>query len=515
LPFYQSFHKLIFFVSKFQFMKTCAIYARVSTSAQTEGASLESQVEACRVEAQARGLTVLREFKEVFSGASLLDRPLLAECREEVRGNRLDAVIVFDIDRLSRNIIHLGIFLEECDRFNTALVFVNSDFERSPEGMLLFSIRGYLAEAERLKITERTTRGRRHKAKDGTLSFKRKLYGYTLNAEGKREIYAPEAEVVKEMFRRLAAGDSLWSIAGDFNKRNVPKPSGRGAWWANNIKCIVTNPAYTGRTVVFRQKKISRYDAGKKILTTRHTEADTQTELPAGTTPAIVSQAEFDAVKRTLDFNRQNRRRVPQKEALLRGLLFCQCGRMMSYRVFNRWPAYACTSKQNPAVNCRTRALNAKEGESAVWELAEKFIKHPERLKKLILKTSGQIRQAEKANKDLQSVNSQIARTEREIQNLAARAATVTDAVWTIIKEQLELKQKELQILQAMRLEAEARLQNAEAEEIDADELARRLNLIDLSNLDFAARVAALNLLRATIEWNGIELKVNFGGITI
>ena len=66
-----------------------------------------------------------------------------------------------------------------------------------------------IPEEERLKIIERTTRGRRAKAKQGTLSFKRHLFGYRLGEEGKREVLEPEARTVREMAR----GDS---VSGDF-----------------------------------------------------------------------------------------------------------------------------------------------------------------------------------------------------------------------------------------------------------------------------------------------------------
>lgn len=181
-------------------------YARVSSRSQEENSSLESQIQANRLYAKENNIEIVREVREVFSGAYLFDRPLLNECRDLIRQGKVEAILVYHIDRLSRSITHTAILLDECERYNAKLIFVTGDFENTLEGKLMLSVRSYGAELERLRITERTTRAKREKANAGTLSFKRNLFGYKLDENGKRQIYEPEAKIVRQIFREYING---------------------------------------------------------------------------------------------------------------------------------------------------------------------------------------------------------------------------------------------------------------------------------------------------------------------
>lgn len=484
-------------------MPTAVIYARVSTRSQEDNASLESQMSECRKYAADNNYTVTKEVKEVYSGHYLFDRPLLNETRDEIRQGRFDALIVYDVDRLSRNVPHLGILLDECQRFNTRLVFVRGDFEHSPEGMLLFSIRGYLAEAERLKIIERTTRGRRAKAKAGTLSFKRKLYGYQLNEKGGREIYEPEAEVVKRLFRDFLAGKSLREIAKELNDARIPTPSNKSVWWANSVAVILKNPAYKGNTVIFRQKKESRYEAGERIVTTKNQPASENMELPEGTTPAIISEKDFEAAQRMLIKNKKQKRGMAKRDFLLRGLIRCAaCGRLCSPQVSYSYKAYVCTSKQNPTLNCKTKMCSAAEAEQLVWSEVLKIIKRPSLIEKLLKKN--------RPARDLKPLQNSINRIEKEIRTLILRAESVDDESWEIIKERLGEKRSDLAKLkrQKAEIEAETKEQTINAEGFKS--LALQI-APDLNKLEFADKLQFLKLLKIECLWDGETLEIFIG----
>ena len=134
-------------------MKTAVGYARVSSRSQEDNSSLESQIQAIRAFAAENNIEIKSEVREVFSGASLFDRPLLNQIRDEIRAETYNYLIVYDIDRLSRDMVHLALLLNECERFNTKLKIVQGNYEDTADGRLLFSIKGYLAEAECMKIS--------------------------------------------------------------------------------------------------------------------------------------------------------------------------------------------------------------------------------------------------------------------------------------------------------------------------------------------------------------------------
>jgi site-specific DNA recombinase len=490
-------------------MNSALIYARISTQGQADGASLESQIERCREYAAAHGFEVIKEISEIYSGSYLFDRPKLNEAREEIRAGIYDALIVFDIDRLSRNVPHLGILLDECTRFNTKLLFVNSDFENSPEGILLFSIKGYVSEVERLKIIERTTRGRRAKAKIGTLSFKRKLYGYYLDEHGKRHVFEDEAKTVRFIFEEFLSGESLRGIASKLNAQGIETPSKKKTWWANSVYVLLKNPAFCGRTIVFRQKKESRFKDGKRVTSTKQTAGESQTELPDDITPAIISEKDFEAAQKLLVSNRKTKRGVAKTEYLLRGLITCaRCGRLMSPQRSYTYRAYVCTSKQNPSLNCGIKMMNANEAESLVWKEVLKILKKPERLSKYV-----KIKDREAEASALEKIRAEIAVLKRDLKNLVSRSVSMNQSAWDAFKDQIDSKSIELEA--AQKKEKELLKHGEPMKDIY---LKRRLLDEAIANfaprakdLTFTERTAFLKQIHLSGVWDGEELKLYFG----
>jgi site-specific DNA recombinase len=138
-----------------------AIYARVSTEDQGKGFSIPTQIEAGQKLADREGYTVPGSHLLIDEGISgtTMDRPGLRKLRDLVNAHAIAAVIVYDPDRLSRNLGHQLLLAEEFERQGVKLLIVSHPMEQGPEGWLFFQMRGALAEYERAKILERTRRG--------------------------------------------------------------------------------------------------------------------------------------------------------------------------------------------------------------------------------------------------------------------------------------------------------------------------------------------------------------------
>ena len=94
-------------------MKAAAIYCRASTEGQEQdGTSLQTQLEACLKYCRARQYEAGYQLSEAWSGLSL-ERPKLAELRELVGLEKVDAVVVYGLDRLSRDPTHRVIVTQE------------------------------------------------------------------------------------------------------------------------------------------------------------------------------------------------------------------------------------------------------------------------------------------------------------------------------------------------------------------------------------------------------------------
>ena len=134
-----------------------AVYCRVSgTTQEQEGTSLQSQLEACKKLAIDKGYEVPEEFiiSETYSGLTL-DRPKLTEMRQWVRSNRIGVVIVYTLDRFSRDPVHFILLQDELEKANVGLELVMDSLDSSDMGKLITHIKGYAAKLEAEKIKEK------------------------------------------------------------------------------------------------------------------------------------------------------------------------------------------------------------------------------------------------------------------------------------------------------------------------------------------------------------------------
>src|SRR5438309_305251 len=209
-----------------------AIYARVSTTDQADkGYSLPTQIEACQRFAQQKGYTVPEShiFVDDYTGTSL-NRPQFTQLRDLVRQRLVQAVFVHDLDRLSRKLAHQLLLSEEFEQAEVALRIVTMpDGAKTPETQLLTNVRGIIAEYERVKILERTARGRRGRSQAGHVPYGRRTFGYVyVKHAGKGahyEVHPEEGALVQRIFRLyVEGGRSLKDLAALLTTEGIPTP---------------------------------------------------------------------------------------------------------------------------------------------------------------------------------------------------------------------------------------------------------------------------------------------------
>ncbi len=209
-----------------------AIYNRVSTENQeVEGTSLGTQLEACLKYCHDKSYDVLYRFSEAYSGLTL-ERPKLIELRELVRNEQIDLVVVYCLDRLSRDPTHGVILTQELEKHNVKLEAVTEDVDNTELGKLISYIRGFASKIEVEKIKERTMRGKIAKSKSGHIAGGYGCYhGYFgLRYEPDKNAFSYDSgkiEVAKEILQRYASGDSCLSIVKDLQSRGITGPSGK------------------------------------------------------------------------------------------------------------------------------------------------------------------------------------------------------------------------------------------------------------------------------------------------
>ena len=172
----------------------CALYARVSTDEQAERYGLSSQLTELRALADRRGYAVVGEFiDDGWSGATL-DRPRLTALRTLVRARGTDVILAHASDRLARDLGDLLVLRVEIRQAAARIEYVSHSPDETPEGELREQMLGAIAQYERAKIRERTSRGRREQARQGRRPGGRAPFGYLLDPQAPSRLTIDERE---------------------------------------------------------------------------------------------------------------------------------------------------------------------------------------------------------------------------------------------------------------------------------------------------------------------------------
>ena len=146
-----------------------SIYCRVSTEGQEQdGTSLQTQLEACQKYCQARNYEVVSELSEAWSGLELI-RPRLDDLRDLVRTDKLDVVVVYSLDRFSRDPVHGVILMQELEKHGVNLEAATETVDNSEAGKLIFYIKGYAAKLDAERRRDATGRGKQAMLKAGKM----------------------------------------------------------------------------------------------------------------------------------------------------------------------------------------------------------------------------------------------------------------------------------------------------------------------------------------------------------
>ena len=359
------------------------IYARVSTAQQVEhGYSLETQVESCRKKAEELGATSIKEYIDDGYSGAYLERPALDNLRDAVAQKLHDVIIIYDIDRLSRDTMHLLLLTDELEK-NAKLVYVNSEYNRTPEGQLFFEIRGSFAKYERIKIQDRFQRGKRGKLRKGLPISDHNVFGYDWNGQN-YIINEKQAEIVRQCFDKF--NNSLGGYRHIINwlqEQGIPSPKGKPRWSDFGMMRLLTRQMYTGEYYAYTQyhRKVSatHFEIIKR---------DESEWIPMQC-PAIISKETFEKAQEKFRRNKQQKIRETKHTALLSGVIYCAvCGRHMTAcynsRTKNGYGFYQCRAVTMKDRTCTNHSFSSDVADTIVWAIIEKVCKNESMLKKYI-----------------------------------------------------------------------------------------------------------------------------------
>ena len=343
-------------------MPEAAIYCRVAHIRDRDQTGVDAQEAWCRQLAGLLGLPVAGRhvYVDNHSSSWLRDRRRAGWEAMLAAAGGFRHLLVYRLERLLRQPWDLAELLAVADRCGIGLHGLSGKRDLGdPETRALFRAEvtracqaaGEVSRAARAAHKQAAASGRPH-------GGGRRAYGYTA---GMGALVEAEAAVVREIFCRFLAGETLRGIAADLNSRAVPAAYG-GNWPAGGVARLLDAPRYAGLRV-FRGEIARAADGGYLM----------------GSWPPCVGVAEWEqarAARRNRAASRQADRR-PARRYLLRGLVVCaRCDRHMVGSMIGTYPFYACTSNGLLRPDRCTRHIAAERLEAFIAGEAAGILEH-------------------------------------------------------------------------------------------------------------------------------------------
>ena len=321
----------------------CAIYSRKSTDEglNQEFNSLDAQRdagEAYIASQKSEGWVCLPDRYDDggFTGGNM-DRPALQRLLADIRAGRVDCIVVYKVDRLSRSLIDFSKIMDVLDQNKVSFVSVTQQFNTSTSmGRLMLNVLLSFAQFEREIISERTRDKIAATRRRGKWAGGLPMLGYDVaEGGGKLLVNDTEAARVRDIFAIYLERESLIETTEIINKRGWTmkkwitregRTYGGTTFSKNNLFRLLTNPVYTGQ-VRFKM------------------------ELYPGEHEAIVAPETFSRVQQILKRNGRGSSPMARNKfgVLLRGLLRCApcgCGMIHSFSATKtkRYRYYQCAN---------------------------------------------------------------------------------------------------------------------------------------------------------------------------
>ncbi|MBO5970020.1 MAG: recombinase family protein [Clostridia bacterium] len=334
-----------------------ALYPRVSTQEQAaNGHSIDEQIERMKKYCGAMGWDVYKVYTDAGFSGSNTDRPALQNMIADIRLHKIDRVLVYKLDRLSRSQKDtLELIEDEFLAHGVDFVSMSENFDTAtPFGRAMIGILAVFAQLEREQIKERMMMGKQARAKAGKFHGSGILpigYDYENDMLVKNEW---EAVQVAEAFKLAAQNLSPNEIAKILTAHGYYHHCGE--WSGRSVRRVLRNKTYCG---YIRDKE----------------------NWHKGNHEPIVDETLYNAVQTVLakraEQHLQYNRRAGKVTSILGGLLYCgQCGAKYSKTTskqprksggFYIYENFYCNSKERKkrAVchdpNCQNRGWKVEE----------------------------------------------------------------------------------------------------------------------------------------------------------
>ena len=336
-----------------------AAYCRVSTDSEEQLSSYENQLAYYTEKIMKEpGWTMAGVFAdEGVTGTSTCKRKEFLRMIRQCRQGKIDMILAKSVSRFARNTVDTLNFTRELRGLGIPVIFeeqnINSIY---PESEFLITLHGAFAQAESESTSSRVRWGKRQSMKSGRAIMQYKwLLGYEKGPDGKPAIVPEQAEIVRFIYDRYLAGDTLQGIKETLEAQRHLTAAGNTTWTTVNIRSILTNEKYCGDVLL--QKTFIQDCISKKVIPNT---GQLPKYLIQNHHEGIISRETFDAVQLEMARRRTQSSRTKKSAPTGRGkysgkyvlsnLLFCgECGTAYRRCVWTQHgvkrPVWRCVSR--------------------------------------------------------------------------------------------------------------------------------------------------------------------------
>ncbi|WP_055474753.1 recombinase family protein [Gordonia sp. HS-NH1] len=226
--------------------RRAAIYTRISLDETGEGLGVARQEEDARALVATRGWEVVAVYSDNSIGAydRRKVRPGYDALTKAYESGQFDALVCWDLDRLTRQPRQLEDWIDAAESRGLALVTLNGEADLTTDGGRTFArIKLAVARGEMERKSARQKRAALQRAQLGRPPKGRRLLGYTPTGD----TIPDEAATVRRIFALFDAGESLNGIRRTLDEEGVPTRYGK-PWTVTSVRNILTNARYAGRS---------------------------------------------------------------------------------------------------------------------------------------------------------------------------------------------------------------------------------------------------------------------------
>ena len=533
-----------------------AIYSRKSKFTG-KGESIGNQVELCKEyvrnmfgEEYVDRCIVFED--EGFSGGNL-QRPDFKRMMDEVRKRKFKAVVVYRVDRISRNISDFTGLIDELTKLEVSFVSIKEQFDTgTPMGRAMMFIISVFSQLERETIAERIRDNMHELAKTGRWLGGNTPTGFQsaavskITIDGKeRKSYKlipvpEEIEIPKMIFDLYTETDSLTAVEAELLRRRIKTKQGKD-FTRFAIKAILQNPVYMTADEdaydYFTAKEAAvcfpkeAFNGSCGIMAYNRTDQEkgkTTVLLPVsqwiialGQHPGLIPSKQWIKVQESLDRNKSKAYRKPRNnEALLTGLLFCSCGERMYPKLSKRETAdgepiytYVCKMKErSKRERCNRKNANGNLLDAAIIEQIKSLTEHDSSFVAQLEKSrkfyTGNREQYENQLKELRT---ELAEKEKVLDGLIDSMGVIGDSVAkTRVLKRIEELTETNRVIENRIRELEG-LTNANAlADTEFDLLRQMLSVFrtSIDQMSVEEKRAAIRTVVRKVIWDGVNVHV-------